>query len=75
MALEEKALSPYPQGTLPEDHQTQIEKIRQQLVAWRDAASSASARRKPAGTVISGDTHDALTVETERLAGMSSSAL
>lgn len=66
MALKEKALSPYPQGSLPVDHQTQIEKIREQLVTWRDAANR---------TFNSGDAPDALTIETERLAGMSSLAL
>lgn len=77
MATQATVLSPYPAGSLPEEHQAQIVKIRQQLVAWRDAARSATPRRRPAGTAetaISAEAQETLSTETQRLAGMAHSA-
>lgn len=67
----EDTYSPYPEGSLPAEHQAQIEKIRRQIVAWRNAAKSASIRRPQEGTEISSDTREALRTETQRFAGVS----
>ena len=71
VASGDTAPSPYPDGSLPAHHQTQVVKIRRQLIAWRDAAYNASTRRFPIGTIIFDGTHDVLSAETRRLAGKS----